>query len=44
MDSIPTSVEIDDDEEETVWEPEETARFLEHVYDDPTRTPAPTHR
>ncbi|WP_106327595.1 tyrosine-type recombinase/integrase [Actinoplanes italicus] len=35
MDSIPTSVEIDDgDDEGTVWEPEETARFLEHVYDD----------
>ena len=34
MDSIPTAVEIDDDDEPTVWEPEETARFLEHVFDD----------
>jgi integrase len=34
MDSIPTSVEIGEDDEPTVWQPEETARFLEHVYDD----------
>ncbi len=34
MDSIPTAVEIDEGEEPTVWQPEVTARFLEHVYDD----------
>jgi integrase len=34
MDSIPTAVEIDDDDEPVVWEPEDTARFLEHVFDD----------
>jgi integrase len=34
MDSIPTSVSIDDDDEPVVWQPEETARFLEHVFED----------
>ncbi len=34
MDSIPTSDTIDDDDEPVVWQPEETARFLEHVFDD----------
>jgi integrase len=34
MDSIPTAVDIDEDDEATVWQPEETARFLEHVFDD----------
>ena len=33
MDSIPTTVGIEDDEP-TVWQPEETARFLEHVFED----------
>ncbi|GAA3962839.1 tyrosine-type recombinase/integrase [Actinoplanes auranticolor] len=34
MDSIPASDNIDDDDEPVVWQPEETARFLEHVFDD----------
>ena len=34
MDSIPTSAEVDEDDEPTVWQPEETARFLEHVFGD----------
>ena len=34
MDSIPVADAIDDDNESEVWQPEETARFLEHVFDD----------
>jgi integrase len=34
MDSIPAAVAIDDDDEPEVWQPEETARFLEHVFED----------
>jgi integrase len=34
MDSIPTSVGIDDDDEPEVWQPEQTARFLEYVFED----------
>jgi integrase len=34
MDSIPLAVAIDDDDEPEVWQPEETARFLEHVFED----------
>ena len=33
MDSIPRP-DADPDDDPTVWQPEETARFLEHVYDD----------
>ncbi len=34
MDSISTASEIDDDDEPVVWQPAETARFLEHMFDD----------
>jgi integrase len=34
MDSIPTSAQAEDDDDPEVWQPEETARFLEHVFDD----------
>jgi integrase len=34
MDSIPTSDNIDDDDEPVVWQSEETARYLEHVFDE----------
>ncbi|ROP30930.1 site-specific integrase [Couchioplanes caeruleus] len=34
MDSIPVADTIDEDDEPEVWQPEETARFLEHVFDD----------
>jgi integrase len=34
MDSIPTSIAIDENDEPEVWQPEETARFLEHVFEE----------
>ncbi|WP_239080651.1 tyrosine-type recombinase/integrase [Paractinoplanes brasiliensis] len=34
MDSIPVADAIDEDDEPEVWQPEETAQFLEHVFDD----------
>ncbi|MBL7260655.1 Arm DNA-binding domain-containing protein [Actinoplanes sp. LDG1-01] len=34
MDSIPVENDIDEHDEPEVWQPEETARFLEHVFDD----------
>lgn len=34
LDSIPQADAIDEDDEDDVWQPEETARFLEHVFED----------